>query len=263
MAKLKNVSKVVYGSNDIKSMYYKGEKVWPAGLEPGVVWECLTPKLSGSGTPYNLTISEYVSEAGLGGVVTAEGNSMVGVRAGNYNSLSFHVNSGTTSYTTPSTAYLVSKSEIPVSSDLMFTCTLPGETNSTIGRIYKNNRNFTLGTDALHVNIKHDRSKSELVTPEGTMLFTFPTDLNKSGSIGDVRIRLTEGVCKVYLGNSLLTSMITTSPTNIGKLRFGADGIYYKFSFFSQESRGGPAVANFCYYTGQEAKNRADIWGLT
>lgn len=264
MAELINTSGVFWNGTSMGSVHYSSEKVWPAGLEDGVVWECHTPVLKNR---TSMTIVNYVTEAGLTDKVTAEGDAVVGVGDNIpfitiYRALTFRVNYGTTNYTTPSKAYLVSNSEIPSSSDVIITAHLPGESNYVKKTYKKKNRNFTLGTSSHYVKINNDNNKSKLVTPYDTTFFTFPIELNHAGRIGDLRLRITGGVCKAYLDDKVLASATCATSSNLGNVRCGADNIYYHQSFFGVNSRGGPAVSNFCYYTGEEAKNRAEIWGL-
>lgn len=159
---------------------------------------------------------------------------------------------------------LLSKTAVPVSRDITLTCTLPGEM-AAVASIYSGNRNFILGTQSHYVNIKHDLAASQLVTPAGVTTFTFPKSLNTAGKIVDLRLRLTGGRARVYLDASLLADAACPTPREtIGALWIFAEDVAFSWSLFGgSSSRGGPAVSNFCYYTGQESANRAAIWGLS
>jgi len=89
--------------------------------------------------------------------------------------------------------------------------------------------------------------------------------LNTAGKIGDLRLRLTGGRARVYLDATLLADAACPTPREtIGTLRIFAEDVAYRWSIFGGGSaRGGPAVSNFCYYTGVESQNRANIWGLS
>lgn len=162
------------------------------------------------------------------------------------------------------TVALLSKTAVPVSRDITLTCTLPGEM-AAVASIYSGNRNFILGTQSHYVSIKHDLAASQLVTPAGVTTFTFPKSLNTAGKIVDLRLRLTGGRARVYLDASLLADAACPTPREtIGALWIFAEDVAFSWSLFGgSSSRGGPAVSNFCYYTGQESANRAAIWGLS
>lgn len=260
----KNAAAMFYGGQKISSAWMNGQRVWSGDhpLEQGTVWEVLTPKPSGSST--SMRITDYPAAVGIGDRVIAEGTAQVGGGySKTYHSLSLHVNTSTTSYGSGSAA-LISKTTVPVSRDIMLTCTLPGELGDlSVAKIYRENRNFILGTQSHFVLLDHKLSACQIVTPAGETGFEFPKPLNTVGRIGDLRFRLTGGRAQVYLDSTLLADTACPTPQeSIGKLIIFADDISYNWSLTGVWASGGPAVSNFCYYTGQESANRAAIWGL-
>lgn len=258
MTKLINTSEVHWKGMNITSVHYQGEKVWSPPVEDGVSFEVLTPT-HGSDA---MLLSKYISDVNIGGKVHASPDQVVRSDSANFNGLTFYPTGSETKVTT----FMVTNDKVPASSELTITCGVIKQGSSkTFRNDYTQDRNLVFGSETHYVDISDKGTNtSKLVTPEGTVNFTFnrPT-FDSMFDTWEFRIRFSQGVVKVYSDAKLLATGKCSYKVDIGKIRVGGNlNGYTKSGVTRKKYSGAPSISSLRYYTGDEAVKKAGALGL-